>query len=360
MDALTQFVSAIAFERPDVFALGCCAALAPTVYVAGQLELTSECFQHCKGCESWRDHLSGKMRAEWGFDQVIELFSALNEMPSFRHLSLTGGDPQAWPSLNALLNHERNFKLQLNTALCGDPDWSQWRNCIDELRVSLDALTSEVYRNVRGKLGQITTPDEVLDRMWKLDHPNLAINITVYNENISDVFSLLRVLDTWPAHCIRKINVMRGIGARGFDSGDEKQWKEICSLARSLDVATNLDFEIENPKQVRDYLSDESLESFKHVRCFAGCVSFHIKANGDLYPCCLVGGEALRIHQSLMRADNLRSGSVLKTFDKLARTTRPVSHYLFPGNACLEICQWKQFAVNCVGELASNQKYAMP
>ena len=340
-----------------------------TGYVAGQLEVTSRCFQHCKGCDSWREDLSGAATGEWDFESVQQLCRELASMPSFEHLSLTGGDPQAWPHLYHFLQWwkdnmvETGIRLQLNTALTQPLDSEMrelFRVAVDDLRISLDGLTVETYEKIRGRglhnKGNCTNPEAVIERMCELEHPGLTTNTTVFPENIHEVVPILNQLNdllSLGQLKIRKAHFLAVIGDRGrLDLSTRHfwdEWERIREHAKKLSLPTSVS---ENPHAVREALA---AGLGRELRCWSGRSTFHIKCDGWVYPCCLVGGEALKTQQEF-RLGNVHEEGLKSIF---ARNNEPEHHYR-DKPICTKICQWKQLQLNMIGEAADKLVLAMP
>ena len=158
-------------------------------WVAGQIEVTTVCFQKCLHCHS---KVSGKQRHMSISYLLNVLASMVSAFPMFRHLTLTGGDPQAWRYLTAFLEHwcvDSQVKLQISTAMTQDLTYHEsilWRKCVADLGVSIDAVTTPKYQHLRGDL--LTLPAEVFERLKTLQHPKLAFIVTMYEENIADIY----------------------------------------------------------------------------------------------------------------------------------------------------------------------------
>jgi hypothetical protein len=86
-------------------------------------------------------------------------------------------------------------------------------------------------------------------------------------------------------------------------------------------------------------------------------MSFHAKANGDWYPCCLVGGEALATQKSFCLGNVHVEGYDLEL---LRKRYVPLAHYANSESICSKICQYKQLQVNIAAEHAEQLTLAMP
>jgi MoaA/NifB/PqqE/SkfB family radical SAM enzyme len=107
----------------------------------------------------------------------------------------------------------------------------------------------------------------------------------------------------------------------------------------------------EDAIEVREFCNSKEAES---LPCYVGGVTFHIKCNGDVYGCCLCGGEAIKT-QEAMKLGNIRSESI----SKIQRAYKPTCHYK-KGSPCSEACQWKQLAVNRMVHAAKDVTLTMP
>lgn len=343
--------------RPDIEQYAKAAVLAGDHniggYVAGQLELTSKCFQQCRACESWRDDVEGVQRGTIPYPELIGLFQQLEAMPTFEHLTLTGGDPQAYPMfwhlVNELAAKPRRFTVQLNTALTREPD-ARWITAFDALQVSLDAVDKTIYTKIRGD--KHTDPEDVIRRIEQLSHPNVKINVTVMPANINHLDALLeRVLKMRAKP--RKVTLLAVLGPR--EKRVDEFWEKYNAILRvwredAIGFEVNAD---ETPFEVREWTKEEHTR--KNVRCYAGAISFHIKADGEVYPCCLVGGEAITTHPK-MAVGNVLQESLQTCFKDYV----PACDYGNPDLPCRDICQWKQASINQAASQAADTRLAIP
>lgn len=350
--------------RPDLM-LYAKLAQRGTGLVAGQIEVTSQCFQQCRMCESWRDDLSGVQRGLFSLDGLKDICQQLAAMPTFEHLALTGGDPQRWPHLSEFLkwwvDAKLPFALQINTALTRDDDWDLWRRAFRDVRVSLDAVSPEKYLKIRGD--KETKPDDVLRRIAQLHHPRLQTNTCVVPLNVDEIPRILLALAQLGLQCepvwdyangplVRKASFLPVIGPREARTG--VFWARFDEEAAAATVrARGLPFELsfaEAVPDVRAFLTGD----VGHIPCFVGNITFHIKANGDYYPCCLTGGEAIATYAPF-KLGNVCEAPLLE----LAKRWQSRKVYK-DGSPCPDICQWKQLNMNLAAFHAEGVTLAMP
>jgi MoaA/NifB/PqqE/SkfB family radical SAM enzyme len=220
--------------------------------------------------------------------------------------------------------------------------------------VSLDAITTEVYQRLRGDYD--TTPADVCGRIQRYaERVPVHVNVCVTPETIDEMELIVEAL-AWLQHHPRKVTFLAVIGDRYDRCLDF--WKEyryhmdrirMHANRTGLPFTTNFD---ESVRQTRDWCaSDECTD----VRCWAGVATFHAKANGDVYPCCLTGGEAIATHPE-MRMGNAWE----KPITEILCDYKPAHDYRNPVRPCREICQWKQAAFNQACEAASLVQLSMP
>lgn len=348
--------------RDDIRSYGGVAALRLGP-VAGQVEVTSSCFQHCRMCDSWRDDLKGVQKGLLHSADLVSVCDDLASFPTFQHLSLTGGDPQAWPHLPAFLGVYQTrrqadvwrFSLQVNTALTQPvQDRKAWLSNFADVRLSLDAITAKTYRRIRGD-GK-TTPDDVLRHLRQLGHPNVQVLMCVTPDNIQEIQPLLETLaEPNNRQDIRKVTLLPVIGDRY--ERDAAFWGEFQFQATAnadADWPFQTSFADSVPSTRAFLLSDDA----KKVRCWTGVSTFHIKANGDWYPCCLVGGEALATYKNMVLG-NIHRQPVASIVNEI-RQAGAMPHYCDESKPCRHICQYKQAALNVAGHEASQRTLAMP
>lgn len=364
-DFLTDTEEQVPFTvRDDIRSYGKLASADFTGMLAGQVELTSSCFQRCRMCDSWRDDRPGLQRGILSLAKVCELCRELEQRcPHFTNLALTGGDPQKWPHLNRFLywfcEQSMPFNLQVNTALTRPvlgPERDLWERAFLNVRVSLDSIFTDTYQKIRGD--KRTRPEDVIANIRSLGHPRVQINCCITPDNVGEMRDMLRYLAT-ELPDLRKLTFLPVIGDREERTADF--WHDYERVSFDVDCGNfgfdKLPFETSFADSViatRQFLLSPEAAS---VPCWAGVRTFHIKATGDWYPCCLVGGEALATYSD-MSLGNINDESISGLLQRIA-TSEPEHHYC-EGKPCRDICQYKQTAFNVAAHEAGLVQLAMP
>lgn len=325
------------------------ACLKPRFWVCGQVEVTNACLQKCRYCESRTDpNAQGCM----SLGDFQDLCSILAEK-GLEHLSLTGGDPQAWPFLDIALQwfEEQGlpFDLQVNTALAGPfEDWALWRRVFSDVRLSLDAVDPELYREMRG----VAMPS-LTEKLQALAHPRLATITTVSELNLEHIPRILE----WLAELvcsgvsIRKAIFLPAMGVEHSPAFWER-WSEIAKAYADQARQPVLTSFAESALKTRLFLQSQDSSQ---VPCYAGNLTFHMKPNGDVYPCCLAGGEAVQTDVRF-RLGRWPETDLQELFDSY----QPRLCYADPQLPCRDICQWKQTNINVAAHKASQMRLSIP
>lgn len=339
-------------QRPDMTMYGKLAQH-KVGYVAGQLEITSECNQKCIDCKSWRQHTTSEIRGTVSRNSILSIISELNDMPTFEHLTLTGGEPQSWKdpnndncnfdSLLYLLNEKKKFSLQVNTNLTQQIDYRIWKEALSRVRVSLDGVTRETYAKIRGDIN--TNPVDILNRMDRLNHPGLATMTCVSKYNIDEVPMIIGCLNEMN-NPPRKAMFLPAMGIE-HSKKFELKYRDLERVP-SPRVSTSF---VEDSQWVRTFVNSEEAQK---VPCYVGGITFHIKCTGEVYPCCLIGGEAV-VTQQPMALGHLDKQSLWD----IQRSYSPFCRYI-DGSPCQEFCQWKQLNMNRIVHEATKTILTMP
>lgn len=338
--------------RPD---LTCYAKFAvhKVGYVAGQVEITSACSQRCIACDSWRAHTKGTIKGTLSLLALKDLVSQLNAMQTFEHLSFTGGDPQDWcapeyPDFNfenllILLNMQGlNFSLQVNTALIKPIVAGVWRKSLNRVRVSLDGIKRETYKKLRG---DDRDPEEIIERMEELAHPGLATITCVSDGNIDEIPAIIERLNRMK-NPPRKAMFLAVLNVRI----KEDFWDKYDELKEVPSPKVQTSFQ-EDVIAVRCFCN--SLEA-EQLPCVVGGITFHIKCNGDVYPCCLIGGEAVKTQE------HMKIGNIDRDELKWIQNRYRAKYFYKKGTPCSEVCQWKQLQINKLAQAAKDITLTMP
>ena len=313
--------------------------------IAGQVEVTADCSQKCIFCHSRADAKKFGYR-QLSLAQGWHLIRVLSESPVFENLTLTGGDPQCWPELDGFLRYyiekKCSFQLQINTALALPFEQSLWTKTFSSVRVSIDALTLAGYKKTRGVE---LDPLQIIERMRELGVERCSVIFTASLLNIAELIPLARFLRD---NCqVRKLMVLPAIGVEH----SEEFWRLWEFSRRELADRRNFVAGFTSMSESSSILKRDFDPT---VRCWAGVCGFHIKPNGDVYPCCLVGGEAASTDV------RFRTTNISEDFLATCQDWMLGYFYADPKLPCRRICQFKQYQLNLAAEFACRTILRMP
>jgi len=337
--------------RPDLLVYGKLAQYG-LGYCAGQIELTSECSQRCLYCQSWREHTKGLTKGTLLLGTIRYILNQLNDMPTFSHLSMTGGEPSLWRDPETGMNFEQllhlinqlklKFSIQVNTNLTESINFELWRKTLQRVRVSLDGVTLETYKKMRGV---DENPKEILKKINELAHDNLSVMTCIAPENINEIPELIWHINGLE-HPPRKIMCLAVLGTEI----KPEFWEQYAKLKNIPSPRVPTSF-MEDVVGVRDFCNSPEAEE---IPCAVGKISFHIKCDGTLRTCCLAGGEAIQTQ------DFTNIGNVLtEPLANIQKRYVPKCHYK-KGSLCSEVCQFKQLYVNRLVHASKKITLTMP
>ena len=146
---------------------------------------------------------------------------------------------------------------------------------------------------------------------------------------------------------------MAGMGERGGTSEEYwEKWNKYKEAVQSkYEINTSFNDDI---GEVRELCLSKMTDI---LPCVMNKASFHIKANGDLYPCCLVGGESIKTQEeykigNVFAACNSKMEKHLRLlYERPSKVYTPL---------CKRLCQYKLFQLNLLGAMAKHTTIAIP
>lgn len=217
------------------------------VPISLQVSLTDACFNRCIMC----DHPSRPIK-------TIPLESWLRFLhTTARHgiesICYSGGDPMAYRDFNRVMGFHIDLNMAFGLTITGIvPSWIDLEQMAKAawVRVSLDAITPEVYDRVRG-LSPIGKVLDGIDRMQQAG-VKVCLGITLHTENEADL-----------------PNVLAYAADRGI---------------------TDIDVRHVYPDSLPSQPThDRHIQPFQH--CHASLYQLYINSDGAVYPCCMTAGD---------------------------------------------------------------------
>jgi len=224
-----------------------------------QVALTDSCFNRCIMC----DHPARKKMHR------MEVTDWVRKLRLFKDAGLesvcySGGDPMAYTDFNDVMAAHIQLNIRFGMTITGYvPHYIDLNllNRADWVRVSLDAVTPEVYEKVRGKTPVAKVKDGI-ERMVKAGVA-VGLGITLHADNVADLPNVLAYADTLGIMDIETHHIVPDSGVRAVRVPEK--W-------------------------------ERKIEPFQN--CHAVRYQLYIDAEGDVYPCCITAGDAQAVPQA--------------------------------------------------------------
>ena len=221
--------------------------------VSLQVALCDACFNRCIMCDHPSRPIMKRMDAARWIDK-LEFFASRG----LESVCYSGGDPMAYSDFNLVMESHIREAVEFGMTITGyvPPTIDlQLLKHAAWVRVSLDAVTPEIYEKVRGKVN-VSKVLASIKAMVAAD-VNIGLGITLHADNIGDID-----------------NVLAFAASQGI-TDIETHHIEPDSGVRAIRVPEKW---------------ERKIEPFQN--CHAALYQLYIDAGGDVYPCCITAGDA--------------------------------------------------------------------
>src|SRR5215212_6274267 len=262
------------------------------------LEVTNRCNLRCRTCPQFFG------MAERFHDLTWERFLAItDQLPALRRAVLHGiGEPLLNPDLGRMIRHlkARGAYVLFNSnglRLHGRRAHELVESGLDELRISIDGGTPEIYRAVRGVdgfqriLGNVRR-FEALKRSLGFHAPRLSLWVTGMKTTLGDLPAPVRVAAD---HDVREVYLQRLVySERGLATEEQALYGraadgERAALAEALRLADALGVTLRGSGELgpADLLDRPSPGDAPWRGCHRPWRLIYVTANGAVLPCCI-------------------------------------------------------------------------
>ncbi|MGZ8889614.1 MAG: radical SAM protein, partial [Halobacteriota archaeon] len=260
-------------------------------------EMTTACNLRCIHC-----HASGGKPAadELTTEEAKHLLDQLAEVPEFRMMAFTGGEPLVRQDLFELLAYSQALgftnTLATNATLIDDDVARRLRRFgVVIAAVSLDGFTAEQHDMVRGIAGSF---EAALEGMRALRRAGIVlhVNITAMEYNVEQLVDLMRLVDELGAGILlmyQLVPVGRGCDIHQAALDDGANERLIRFMAEAQRTTRAIMEPVAGPQYWPFLLQRAGISSGPLLRlaetvfhgCSAGRGFVYIKPDGDVWPC---------------------------------------------------------------------------
>jgi MoaA/NifB/PqqE/SkfB family radical SAM enzyme len=279
-------------------------AHAPALPTQIYLEVTNRCNSLCVSCPLTYDHFlrfEPKHHLSWEqFRQVVD------QLPQIERAVLHGiGEPLLNPELPRFVAHlkQRGAHVLFNSngLLLDERRGDALVEAgLDELRVSIDAVTPELYHRLRGidKLPQILANLRAfIARHREQDHPRVSLWLVGMQENLEQLPDFVRLGAELgvPEIYLQRL-VYFGTGERIADDATmvpeqslygtlEQRQAELIATCEELAQELGLVFAASGATTPHESVAVQGAHPWQG--CFRPWALIYVTANGNLLPCCI-------------------------------------------------------------------------
>jgi radical SAM protein with 4Fe4S-binding SPASM domain len=241
------------------------------------LEVGNQCFCNCVMCD-----IHKKPHEKINFDVFTSRVDKLIEN-GFNQIRLAGNDPLTHPDIIDMIFYiktKTNSVLDITTTLLSpDPEVIRYTSLADILRVSLFAVYDEYEKFYNTKKWSL-----LCNNLKRLQYFNeLIFNYTlVSGKNNYSNYSKEHALDLVKfvknhVDFMYIFNIFPSIDYKSPNLSYDESYKISCFL----DILNGEDINFSYIGQVYKKMSS----------CSVNSKSLYVRTNGDVYPCCMAGGE---------------------------------------------------------------------
>jgi len=257
-------------------------------------ELTSRCNLNCRHCHAGRDN---SIADELTTDQVKSILDSLAEIPDFKLIVFSGGEPMLREDIYEILRYAKDLglypMLATNATLINQEAARKLKESgMLGIATSIDSTDPQKHNEYRR--GDKTYQD-VIEGIENVRKQGLyiQINITISDYNIDELEDLLLLADSLEAHVVLLYQfVPTGSGVEIENTAlSAQQFHQVIERTHRMQ------------KQIRPVIAPVGLPEYfvyltkkmhlplrlaRHI--FKGCTAggrgmFYIKPNGDVWPC---------------------------------------------------------------------------
>ena len=265
------------------------------------LESTNRCNLRCKGCILY--HGGWEPNRDMSLKEVVMITDQLQEL---ERIYLHGiGEPLLNKELPDIIKNLKNRKVYVlfnSNGILLDAQWQQALidTGLDELRISLDAASSQGYEKIRNSDSFEKIVNNLrlflgLQKRQNVTHPKISLWFLGTKDTISELPSLIKLaaeLSIEEVYLQRLVFFQDDIGygiARRAETLQGAKDGSSELIQKSQDLASKLGIELKASGMSEPFesLRRRSFSDLPWRQCYRPSTLMYITANGNVLPCCI-------------------------------------------------------------------------
>lgn len=235
--------------------------------------ITNKCNLYCRHCSYNAQYVNDSNYSErLSTKEIKKIFEEMLRLKP-KAISLTGGEPLMRKDFFELLIYLRNryngiISIMTNGTLISKENVNLLAHYASQIDISIDGVNEYTCSQIRGK-GVFEKVINAVDLLHNEGFTNISLSMVdsrITHEYISDFYKLNKKLNTFP--------VVRDFTP--FGRGEKNQ-SELCIRENAKRDDKNRHCNLEEKKQFQ--------KKILASRCGAGCGSFFIDSDGQIYGC---------------------------------------------------------------------------
>jgi MoaA/NifB/PqqE/SkfB family radical SAM enzyme len=240
-----------------------------------QLEVLSGCACKCVMCKQWQDRISYTMSPE----QLETFFKDYKRLGGLQ-INLTGGDPLYYKDFVKVFSQDFGLRLDITTTMItNDKEKLDLLSKFKLITLSISGV-GDTYKKIHGVDAYEMVKNNLIYIRKK--GMNFKTNTVLSKENLENI--------DWVEPFIEDMNLLQPKFVTLIQNlFDEGSFTNIADVVKIFNDKAK--FKFSNASMGDRNKTRKKEPTFKKYACIVPYLHWHIKSSGDVYPCCIMGGE---------------------------------------------------------------------
>jgi MoaA/NifB/PqqE/SkfB family radical SAM enzyme len=287
-----------------------------------QIEILSGCACKCVMCKQWEDRQSYYMEP----DQLTKFFNDYKRLGGLQ-ANLTGGDPLYYKDFVKVFSQDFGLRLDITTTMItNDKEKLDLLKKFKLITVSISG-TKDMYEKVQGiNAYELVKKNLVYIRKKGM---NFKTNTVLNDVNLSNL--------DWVEQFVEDMNLLQPkfvtLIQSLFDEGSFTNIPDVVKIFKD-----KAKFKFSNATMGDRNKKHKKEPNFKKYPCIIPYLHWHIKSSGDVYPCCIMGGEVGQDLDPKFCFGNIFKDSLETIYKNGTNFVDNAGANIYDGGLCKKMC----------------------